>query len=72
MLLIDYEEYLDINDKNTINLMRNLAKLVKEFTEYEGSVESLMKLINKANHYIYIIFNCFYSAKIIYNKVFLN
>jgi len=57
----DYEEFLEINDESAIEKFKQLAMLEKTFTGYEGSLESLMKIINKVFIHIYIICIIYYK-----------
>jgi len=43
----DYEEFQESNDKLAKDFVKKLAIDIKKFTEYEGSLECLMKMINK-------------------------
>ncbi|KAL6628185.1 SET domain-containing protein [Neocallimastix sp. 'constans'] len=56
--LIDhYEEFQESNDKLAKDFVKKLAIDIKKFTEYEGSLECLMKMINKINCNAISIFN---------------
>jgi len=61
-MIINYNKYLENNDKTTIN---NIMQL----TGYDGSLKSLMKIMNivkKKIFYIYYFFKKIYNNK---NKI---